>query len=246
MINKYFLEVFENAKRQGPGSESETHKVYQTLGNLPENPAILDIGCGKGAQSFALADISDGHICATDMHKAFLGELQSQIQEKNLGHRITTMIADMAELPFLPEQFDVLWAEGSAFIIGYEAALEKWKKFIKPGGYLAFSDCVWLTDEQPEELVEFWKSEEIDIPHKSSILEKAKSENYTIVDHFTLSKSSWKEEFYDHIEVALKKARAKFKGNSDAEKTFNSIQKEIDMFDKYNAYYGYEFFILKK
>ena len=151
MINQYFLEVFESVPRQGPGSNEETQKAYSFLNNLPINPSILDIGCGKGKQTLELANISNGHIVALDMHKAFLTALQKSVSEKNLQDRITCLIGDMGEMPFLEEEFNVLWAEGAAFIIGFKQALINWKKFIKPGGYLAFSDCVWLKDNPPQE-----------------------------------------------------------------------------------------------
>lgn len=246
MINKYFYEVFENIPRQGPGSNAETKYAFTSLSDLPANPAIVDVGCGKGVQTLELATISKGHVIALDRHGAFLQELQNTVSQLKLQNKISCLKADMAEMPFMRHQFDLIWAEGSVFIVGYKFALENWRELLKEGGYFVFSDCVWLKDNPPSELLDFWKNEGIDIPSKEEILEKAKEESFKIVNHFTLAKSSWKKEFYDHIELAVKSARMKYKGNEIALKTLDFIIKEVEMYDKYNDYFGYEFFILQR
>lgn len=245
MINQYFLEVFERVQRQGPGSNTETHKAYKTLTNLPQTPAILDIGCGKGMQTIDLADISDGHIIAMDLRKPFLQALQIKVDEQGLQNKISCLVGDMANLPFIEQQFNVIWAEGSAFIIGYQKALKEWKSFLKQGGYLAFSDCIWLKSNPPEELVNFWKSIGYALPVKSDIINTAQTEGYKVISSFTVSHRSWKEEFYDHIERELEFVKDKYRGNVEAQDTFFEIEEEIRIYDKYNDYFGYEFFILQ-
>jgi ubiquinone/menaquinone biosynthesis C-methylase UbiE len=245
MINEYFLEVFESVPRQGPGSNEETRKAYSFLTDLPKNPTILDIGCGKGIQSIELAKISNGHVVAMDMHKPFLSGLQLHVVKENLQDKITCLVGDMGAIPFLDKQFNTIWAEGSAFIIGYKRALTEWKKYIKPGGFLVFSDCVWLKNDRPKELVDFWKSEAVDLPTVPDVLKQAKQSDYTFINHFTLSNNSWKAGFYDYIEKVLTKVKDKYKGNVEAQDTFFAIEQEIEMFNKYHEYFGYEFFALK-
>ncbi len=56
-------------------------------------------------------------------------------------------------MPFEEQQFELLWAEGGAYIMGVEQALKQWKPFIKANGYLVIGDLVWLSDNQSQEAV---------------------------------------------------------------------------------------------
>jgi ubiquinone/menaquinone biosynthesis C-methylase UbiE len=245
MINEYFLEVFEGAPRQGPGSKAETEKAFKLLSDISATPAILDIGCGKGKQTFDLMELTEGHITAMDMHIPFLNKLTERIRKEKLQHRILPMIADMGDLPFVRDQFDLIWAEGSAYIIGYHRALSEWKKFLIPGGYLVFTDCVWMTDNPPKELVSYWEKEGLKMPTITQIIDKAKEEHYEIIEHFSLSHDSWRSEFYNYIEEEIERVRNRYRGNIEAQDTFFAIDEEIEMFDKYHDYFGYEFFVLR-
>ena len=68
-----------------------------------------------------------------------------------LQGQIVTKQASMDNLPFEAGSFDIIWAEGCAFIIGIGSALKYWKKFLRAGGYLVLSDCTWFTDSPSEE-----------------------------------------------------------------------------------------------
>ncbi|QQS51249.1 MAG: class I SAM-dependent methyltransferase [Bacteroidota bacterium] len=246
MINQYFLEVFGYVPRQGPGSKAETERAWSSLSELPQNPAILDIGCGKGAQTMDLCGLTEGHILALDNYPLFLEALQKRAQTEKLSHKITCFIGDMGALPFLPNQFDIIWAEGSMFIIGYKKALREWKNYLKRGGFLVFTDCVWLKENAPNELLDFWQSEGIELPTVRDILDTARKEAYETVSNFTIHTDSWIKEFYDPIEKALAHFRKLYPDNVEAIETFNAIQHEIDIYRTYHAYFGYEFFVLKK
>ena len=39
----------------------------------------------------------------------------------------------MDALPFSPGEFDVIWAEGSIYNIGFERGLREWRQYLKPG-----------------------------------------------------------------------------------------------------------------
>lgn len=198
MINQYFLEVFGYVPRQGPGSKAETERAWSSLSELPQKPVILDIGCGKGAQTMDLCGLTEGHILALDNYLPFLEALQKRAQTEKLSHIITCLIGDMGALPFLPNQFDIIWAEGSM------------------------------------------------LPTVRDILDTARKEAYETVSNFTIHTDSWIKEFYDPIEKALAHFRKLYPDNVEAIETFNAIQHEIDIYRNYHAYFGYEFFVLKK
>ena len=46
----------------------------------------------------------------------------------------------MFEMSFLDDSFDIIWAEGSIYLIGFERGLKEWRQFIKPNGFLVVHD----------------------------------------------------------------------------------------------------------
>ncbi|HPY59934.1 MAG TPA: class I SAM-dependent methyltransferase [Methanospirillum sp.] len=50
------------------------------------------------------------------MHQPFLDDLMNRAQNPGLDGRIVTWQAQMDNLPFDEQSFDIVWAEGSAFL----------------------------------------------------------------------------------------------------------------------------------
>ena len=61
-LMEVFLDVQRGLPRQGPGCDESTQKALALCVGLPENPAVLDIGCGTGMQTVALAQALGGII----------------------------------------------------------------------------------------------------------------------------------------------------------------------------------------
>lgn len=148
---------FATLPRQGPGSEARTRAVLRRLPPLPPNPAVADVGCGTGAAAFVLAEELEAPVRAFDISPILLDVLRRRAAARGLADRVLPEVADMAALPVAPGSLDLLWAEGSVFILGLEAAFRLWKPLMKPGGLLVLSDAVWLTGSPPAEAVEMWR-----------------------------------------------------------------------------------------
>ena len=117
------------------------------LTDLPAQPEILDIGCGTGMQTTELARICpECRITAVDVHQPYLDDLARRAAAAGVGERITTVWASMDNLPFRDATFDVLWAEGSIFVMGFWEGLASWRRLLRPGGYLCLTEAVWFTE----------------------------------------------------------------------------------------------------
>ena len=136
----HIFHVFEQMKRQGPGSTEATLKAFGSIGHPEEIRSILDIGCGSGSASLVLAGACGAHITAVDNHQPFLDRLQGEVTRRGLEDRITPLNMSMHSLDFPENHFDLLWAEGSAYIVGVEAALSLWRPLIRDGGYRFTTD----------------------------------------------------------------------------------------------------------
>ena len=60
-LSEIFWKILNGLPREGPGDNDSTKKAYRMLGGFPENPRIIDIGCGPGMQTNELAKLSGRH-----------------------------------------------------------------------------------------------------------------------------------------------------------------------------------------
>lgn len=241
------IDFHKEAKRQGPGSTADTLKALDLI-EISKNKAlkIADIGCGSGAQTITLAQNIKGQITAVDLFPEFLKKLDLKAEKKGLKNKIKTLKKSMDDLDFEKEEFDIIWSEGAIYIMGFEAGIKSWKKFLKPGGYLAVSEITWLSNSRPAEIEEYWQSEypEIDTAaNKFKILEK---NGFSPVGYFVLPQSSWLDNYYSPIEARFEDFLKKHNNSKKAEKIVESTKEEIRLYKKYKEYLSYGFYIAKK
>lgn len=240
-----FFKIYENLERKGPGSAEDTSRAYALCRNLPRTPYILDIGCGSGVAAIELARISGGHVTAVDIHQPFLEETERTAEKGGLSDRITTTKADMAKLPFEKESFDLVWSEGAAYIMGFDSALNDWKRFLRPGGCMVISEAVWLRQDVPKALADFWKEAYPNMQSVEDNLSIIRTVGYSILGHFTLPEQCW-ETFYNGMETHLMPLEKTCGTHPDGRAILDISFQEIDLYRRYPGYYGYEFFILQK
>ena len=130
-------EYFAHLDRQGPGSPELTIKALSFIDNLTDESRIADIGCGSGGQTMVLAEQTQGKITGIDLFPVFIDLFNQNVEKRNLQERVKGVVGSMDNLPFREEEFDLLWSEGAIYNIGFERGLNEWRKFLKPGGYVA-------------------------------------------------------------------------------------------------------------
>jgi SAM-dependent methyltransferase len=239
-MNRFFYEIFEQMPRQGLGKPEYTKRALSFC-QLPPHPLILDIGCGSGAQTLSLAENTYGLITAVDNHGPFLEQLRKKAKQQGLDSQIKILHADMNHLD-LKQKFDLIWSEGSIFIIGFEKGLREWKKFLKPGGFMAVSEAAWIKENPPLEALTFWEKEYpaiTDIPSNRDIIRSA---GYTLIHDFIMPKDAW-DEFYSALKIIIDKMKNKDLKNQQALNTLDMFDREIAAYQKFGEFYGYVFFI---
>ncbi len=238
---RYFFEVFENMKRQGPGSKESTFKAFNCIPDKTIVRNTLEIGCGTGITSLNLAEESDSIITAIDNHQPFLDRLKKDITKRGLKKRIIPVNMDMHDLDFPDNSFDLLWAEGSAYFVGIENALKQWKRLIRDNGYLFISDAVWLTDKPSKACKEYWEIEYPQISRLGVKEKQAEKHGYEVITSFNLPRKDW-QRFYADMEVNLNIAIEKHGMN----KTFVDMKNEIRVDKEFGNEYGYVCLLLRK
>ena len=241
-----FFEAHQDIPREGPGSNEATRKAFSMLEGLPENPLILDVGCGPGLQTIELAKISNAKIIAVDNHNPFLDNLNENAVKEGVSDKITTANRSMYSLMFNENFFDVIWSEGAIYIIGFEKGIKEWSRFIKEGGYLVVSEISWLTRNPPEEPKRFW--------NKAYPAMKTIDENLAVIEnlglsnvgHFVIPESAWWDGYYTPLEARVKLLKGKYAEDEQAIELLDSIQSEINLYRNYSDSYGYVFYLIKK
>ena len=187
---KMIADFFRELDRQGPGGVEQTLRALEFV---PDRPGmrIADIGCGTGGQTITIARIRDCTITAVDLLPELLEEFRTRIKKAGLENRVTAIQGSMDALPFSPGEFDVIWAEGSIYNIGFERGLREWRQYLKPGGIIAVTESSWLSGARLASKFISDYFPDIDSPSgKVRILEEA---GYAPLAHFALPEHCWTE-----------------------------------------------------
>jgi len=223
-----FFEVHHNLPREGPGSRQSTESAYAVIASRLHSPKVLDVGCGPGAQTLCLAELSGGTITAVDNHAPFLEQLRQRAAASGQAERITTVLADMEKLPFEDGTFDLVWAEGSIFIIGVEEGLSCWYPLLRRSGFIAFTEVSWLREDRTDELNQFW------------------SEVYPSISSIEQNMEKLRNTGYGAIRKKLPALRQKYDGDQEALQVLKMQEEEMELYRRYSSYYGYVFYVAEK
>lgn len=241
------IDLHRGSQRQGPGSAEETLKALEFTG-LSDNRSVkvADIGCGTGGQTITLAQTVQGHITAVDLFPEFLTELQDKIDLLGLQDKVTTLKCSMDNLPFQKEEFDMIWSEGAIYNMGFENGVRNWRKFIKPGGYLAVSEITWFDPDPPTELKSFWQGEYPEMASDEKNISILEENGYSLAGYFELDPKSWTKNYYEPLIKRFDAFLDRHGYSEEARSLIDEHKAEIDLYGQYGAYYGYGFYVARK
>lgn len=240
VVRDAFFALHHGLPRQGPGSDSTTLRLLSLVGPLPERPRVLDLGCGPGRSALLLAAETGGEVTAVDLHEPFLDELRAAAKARGLAGRIHPANADMGELPHQDASFDLIWAESSAYSIGFDEALRRWKRLLAPGGSLVLTECEWTTADPSPEARAFWE------PHYAlrtteENVRACTGAGYSVLGVHRQPESDW-DEYYGPLAERADAADPQAPGMADA---LAGTRAELAMRRDHGEDYGYTGYALR-
>jgi len=190
-----------------------------------DKPRILDIGCGSGVSTLELARLTNGEIIGLDIDQNVLNRLNNKIKKTGLSKQVKTLHGSLIDMEFPDESFDIVWSEGSIFVIGFEKGLREWKRFIKPGGFMVIHDEMGNVEQK---------------------LEQIAMSGYELLGYFTLDIDIWRDEYFTPLEKLVNDTREKHTDDREIFGVLNQAQSEVEFFKNYPERNRSICFVMKK
>ena len=238
--------VFGPLDQVAPGSDASTLEALAGLHPIPEGGAVLDLGCGPGRQTLALARTLDRPVTAVDVNRRFLDRLIVRAEAAGLGEQVAVREASMVALDAPPASVDLIWSEGAVYIVGVDAALRHWWPLLKPDACVAFTDLVWLVDTPPAPAASFWR---LGYPAMTGMAETRAAcarHGYEVVGTRVLPAADWQQQYYEPLDRRIDALRPQAGEWPELATLLDELAAEIALFNAHHGSFGYAFFLLRK
>ena len=125
---------------------SSPEKVVTILGEsaeLPQRAAVVDLGCGKGAISIAIARELGYQVRGVDLFEPFLKEAVAGARAASVDHLCSFEVADIRDVVQELDLFDatVFAGVGAGLYGDYSDCIGAIRLCTRPDGYIVISDC---------------------------------------------------------------------------------------------------------
>lgn len=237
------FELHRDLPRQGPGSAAVTHHALALLPGMPPRPRIADMGCGSGAASLVVARATRGTVIGIDIHPPFLARLKADAAAAGLDGNVAAVVADMAAPPLAEGSLDLVWSEGAIYQIGFADGLVRWRRLLRPGGFIAVTEATWLTDGPPEPVRAFWASAYPAMTTIAANEATIRAAGFLPVASFALPDDCWTRNYYAPLEQAIVAFRARHLGDAQAAAVADDAESEIELYRRHGDAYGYVFYL---
>ena len=143
-----------------------------------------------------------------------------------------------------PGSVDLLWSEGALYVLGFEQGLRLWRPLLAPGGCLVASECSWLCADPPAEAAAFFRAGYPGMAGIAENLERARAAGFSVIDHFTLPRAAWWDEFYTPLQERM--AQLAPEADPALAAMIDETRREIALYRLHGDSYGYVFYLLRR
>lgn len=194
----YKTKEFLNANMMGPNSVRIVEELLQKQIIKP-NAKVLDLGCGRGLTSIALAEMVKANVFALDLWIE-ADENYQTFKACNLENLITPIHADIMQKPFANEFFDALVSIDAYHYFGRDKDVMDTHiaPMVKQGGLIALAFPGLkkdIHDNIPPELLKVWTAEDIahwhDVNWWKDLLSQSNSIEILEIKEMDCYESAW-------------------------------------------------------
>jgi ubiquinone/menaquinone biosynthesis C-methylase UbiE len=201
-----------------------TERAFRMLPKL-DKPRILDIGCGSGAPTMELARLGQGEVIGIDIDQPALDKLNRKIKESGFSNQVRAVNCSILDMSFPDESFDIIWSEGSIFVIGFERGIREWKHLLKTNGFMVIHDEKGNVQEK---------------------LEQISKCGYKLLGYFILSEDTWRTEYFGPLEKLVAKYQTSYADDPQKLEELNQARRELEMFKNYPERNNSVYFVIQK
>ncbi len=235
------IELHRDLPREGPGDDAFSLALLQSLPPLPPRPRIADLGCGSGAATVLLARHFRSKVIGVDFAAPFIAELEARARAAGLEDLVVGVCADMGKLDWARASLDLIWSEGAAYAIGFEAALAAWRPLLADGGIAVVSELSWFDDAPPAEARAYWQAAYPGIGSETQNVARARRAGYRVLETRRLPSEAWWKNYYDPLRERMQEIE-KTPAN---QAVVQEMEEEMALFRRWGEAYGYTFYVLQ-
>jgi serine/threonine-protein kinase HipA len=203
------------------------------------------MGCGSGAAGIVLAE-NGIQVRGVDIHLPFLHAFEKRAADAGVSDRVETLCASMLDTGWPEISLDLIWSEGAVFTVGFDAALTEFGRLLKSGGVAVISEATWFQapSQVPAEVRKIWRANYEGVRTVSGNLAAAEEQGWRFLHAERLADEVWEIEFNTPMEEVI--ADVKSSNDEDLKVIADECEAEIDTFRRFNAFYGYVFYVLER
>lgn len=144
------MDTQDEAQGYAAMDHSEPNRAFvDRLKQLGAHGKMIDLGCGPGDIPIIVAnEMPDTAVFGIDLSRNMLDIAHTKLEKQSLGDRVEFHLADVKDLPFEADRFDVVFSNTILHHIPepIDMLREAWR-VLKPGGVLLIRD-LYRPDDQ--------------------------------------------------------------------------------------------------
>ena len=112
---------------------------------------VLNAGCGIGVGPVYIAKKYNCRVMGVDISEKMIEWSRRRAREERVEDKVEFRVADVLELPFEADRFDVVIVESVLiFVEDKPRAIRECVRVTKPGGYVGLNEGFWTGQPSPE------------------------------------------------------------------------------------------------
>ena len=153
--DRFSTDVYARVRREAFGEDigqnswltSDEHDLFIQWLALTSRARLLDVACGSGIPTLRIAQRTGCSIVGIDMHESAIAEARAAAERDGLSDRASFERVDASQaLPFADASFDgLICIDAINHLPNRQAVLSEWKRILRPGGLLVFTDPIVVT-----------------------------------------------------------------------------------------------------